>query len=96
MNTIKQLFVAMFLLAITLTVSAEEKTVTLKVEGMTCASCLYQVEKALANVEGVTQADVVAKTNEAFVTYDDAQTNIAALTEATGNAGFPSILKITN
>ena len=96
MNTIKQLFVAMFLLAITLTVSAEEKTATLKVEGMTCASCLYQVEKALANVEGVTQADVNAKTNEASVTYDDAQTNIAALTEAKGNAGFPSALKITN
>jgi len=32
-------------------------------------------------------------TKEAEVTFDNAVTNIAALTEATTNAGFPSTLK---
>jgi len=29
----------------------------------------------------------------ARVTYDDAETNVAALTRATANAGYPSALK---
>ena len=34
------------------------QTVTLPVEGMTCASCVARVEKALRRVEGVTSAAV--------------------------------------
>lgn len=96
MKTTKRLLIASALLIATNIVSAEEKIATLKVEGMTCASCPYQVEKALSKVDGVTAATVAAKTREASVTYDDTKTNVLALTEATDNAGFPSALKITN
>ena len=96
MNTIQPLFLAVLLLVTTLGVNAEEKTAILKVDGMTCASCPYQVKKALTKIDGVKQADVALDTREATVTFDDIHTNIATLTEATGNAGFPSTLKAVN
>ena len=76
-----------------MTASAEQQTVKLKVNGMTCFSCPYQVESALKRVDGVITASASLDTREAEVTFDSAVTNIAALTEATTNAGFPSTLK---
>ena len=69
---------------------AKEQTATLKVEGMSCASCPYQVKKSLTQIDGVTSAEVSLETNKAVVVFDDAKTDIAALTEATAGAGFPS------
>ena len=64
MNVIKPLFISVLFLFVTTTVNAEEKTATLKVEGMTCASCPYQVKKALTRVEGVKEASVAIKTRD--------------------------------
>lgn len=71
---------------------AGEQTVKLAVEGMTCASCPYMVKSALKKVEGVATIDVSLEKKLAVVTFDDATTNVAALTEATSSAGFPSEL----
>jgi len=81
------------LIVLPMTASAEQKTVKLKVNGMSCITCPYQVKSALKRVEGVITASASLETKEAEVTFDDAVTNIAALTEATTNAGFPSTLK---
>jgi len=59
---------------------------------MSCFSCPYQVKSALKQVEGVITTSASLDTKEAEVTFDDAITNIAALTETTANAGFTSIL----
>ncbi|NQU62430.1 MAG: mercury resistance system periplasmic binding protein MerP [Rhodospirillales bacterium] len=72
---------------------AAEKTVTLAVENMFCASCPYIVKKSLARVTGVTKVDVSFERKTAMVTFDDAKTNIEALTGATFDAGYPSELK---
>ncbi|MGO1250723.1 heavy-metal-associated domain-containing protein, partial [Psychrobacter sp.] len=40
---------------------------TLPIEGMTCASCVGRVEKALKKVEGVQQANVNLATERAWV-----------------------------
>lgn len=71
---------------------AAEQTVKLDVKGMTCASCPYQVQSALKKVEGVTTVDVSLQKALAVVTYDDAKADVAALTKATTDAGFPSTL----
>ena len=42
---------------------------TLPVRGMTCASCVGRVEKALAGLDGVVSAEVNLATEEATVTY---------------------------
>ena len=41
-------------------------------------------------VEGVIQVEVSFAEREAVVTYDDARTSVAALVEATANAGYPA------
>ncbi|AZG78878.1 mercury resistance system periplasmic binding protein MerP [Methylocystis rosea] len=72
---------------------AATKTVTLSVANMTCAACPITVKKALSKVEGVQSAEVSYEKKEAVVTYDDAKTNVEALTKATEGAGYPSELK---
>lgn len=79
---------ALFLTAIP--AIAGEKTVTLAVENMTCASCPYIVEQTLAGVPGVLRTDVSLEEKTAVVTFDDAKTDPAALTAATAGAGYPS------
>lgn len=63
------------------------------VEGMTCASCPYQVEAALKKVDGVMHIEVSLADKRAVVTFDDAKVDAAALTKATTVAGFPSHLQ---
>lgn len=72
---------------------AATRTVTLSVPGMTCVTCPITVKKALTQVPGVQQADVTFAKREAVVTFDDAKTTVATLTEATKNAGYPSTVK---
>ena len=67
-----------------------EKTVTLAVKNMYCADCPFIVKKSLEAVPGVAKAVVSYKDKTAIVTYDDARTDVKALTAATTNAGYPS------
>jgi mercuric ion binding protein len=92
MIKMKTLITLAALIVVPFTASAEQQTVKLKVDGMSCSSCPYQVKSALKRVEGVIAASASLDTKEAEVTFDDAVTDIAALTEATANAGFPSTL----
>lgn len=69
---------------------AAQRSVTLAVDGMTCASCPYIVKQTLADVPGVSDVTVSFKKKTAVVAFDDSKTNVAALTTATTNVGFPS------
>lgn len=93
MNKLKTLLTLGALITMPLTALAEQQTVILKVDGMTCQSCPYQVKRSLKQVEGVISANASLQNSEAKVTFDAAVTSIAALTQATTNAGFPSMLK---
>jgi mercuric ion binding protein len=93
MNSMKILVILGALIVMPMSALAAEQTIKLKIDGMTCQSCPYQVKRALKRVEGVISASASLETSEAEVTFDDAVTNIAALTRATTNAGFPSTLR---
>ncbi len=69
---------------------AAPQTVTLAVPNMTCPACPITVKKALSRVPGVTDVSVSYETKQATVVFDNAQTNVAALTRATTDAGYPS------
>lgn len=71
---------------------ADEQTVILEVSGMTCVSCPYIVRESLAAVDGVSTVEVSMADRSAIVTFDDSRTDIAALTSATTEMGFPSML----
>src|SRR5207249_3562986 len=59
----------------------------LPIEGMTCASCVRRVEKALARVPGVTEASVNLATEKARVLADPSVT-ADQLTAAVEKAGY--------
>ncbi|WP_175727568.1 heavy metal translocating P-type ATPase [Burkholderia ambifaria] len=62
-------------------------TIELEIDGMTCASCVSRVEKALAKVPGVTRASVNLATERATI---DAAPDVPAsrLAEAVQQAGY--------
>ena len=62
-------------------------SLTLDVEGMSCASCVARVEKVLAAVPGVSQATVNLANERATVTGTPAA---PALREALDTAGYPA------
>jgi P-type Cu+ transporter len=62
--------------------------VTLPIEGMTCASCVRRVEKALARTPGVSKASVNLATEQATVSYDPAVSGLDQLKTAVGKAGY--------
>lgn len=72
---------------------AADKTVTLAVQNMYCAACPHTVKSSLQSVPGVKAVSVSLQDKSAVVTFDDAKTNVTALTAATTNAGYPSAPK---
>lgn len=91
MKRISSLVVSLFLMEILNSpVLAAEKTVTLKVDGMTCQSCPYMVKTAVKKLKGITKIEVSLATKKAVVIFDDSLTNVEEITHATFNAGFPS------
>ena len=58
------------------------------ITGMTCASCVRRVERALGKTAGVAEANVNLATERATVTYDPAVTTVDALLAAVTKAGY--------
>ena len=56
--------------------------------GMTCASCVARVEKALKKVPGVTDASVNLATESARITYVPSEQMEAHLRRAVRDAGY--------
>jgi mercuric ion binding protein len=69
---------------------AADKSVTLKVEHMTCVTCGPIVQGTLEKAQGVKVVQVSAEAGTAVVMFDDARTNIPALIAAITDAGYPS------
>lgn len=58
------------------------------IEGMTCASCVSRVEKALRSVGGVANASVNLATEEAVIRYKPGQMKDDAIRKAIESAGY--------
>ncbi|SHN74808.1 Cu+-exporting ATPase [Geodermatophilus obscurus] len=72
------------------TAAANESTAscTLDIGGMTCASCVGRVEKALRRVDGVAGAEVNLATEVATVRFDPTEAGLEDLTAAVARAGY--------
>jgi Cu+-exporting ATPase len=68
------------------------QSVTLPVEGMTCAACQANVQRALNAAAGVHSAAVNLMLHEASVVFDPSVTNPASLVEAINQTGYASTL----
>lgn len=73
--------------------TATTQTVTLAVQNMDCPLCPFTVRKALQGVPSVSKVSVDYYGKTATVSFDPSKTNVQALTQATGNVGFPSTVK---
>lgn len=62
--------------------------VSFPVTGMTCASCVNRVEKAIGKVVGVERATVNLATERASVAYDPAATTVGEIAHAVERAGY--------
>ncbi|HEV8290497.1 MAG TPA: cation transporter, partial [Tepidisphaeraceae bacterium] len=70
------------------TQTADAREVNLNVEGMTCASCVAHVEKALKSVPGAQDAQVNLARGRARVRFDPGKTDPAKLAQAIEHSGY--------
>jgi Cu+-exporting ATPase len=68
--------------------TTDRRQLTLAVEGMTCASCVRRVERALGRVPGVEQAAVNLAAETALVVLDPDQATMPELEAAVERAGY--------
>lgn len=66
----------------------EDKTVTIPIEGMTCASCANAITKEINKLEGIKSANVNFATEKAVVTYDPNIVRLSNIKKAIENAGY--------
>jgi len=70
--------------------AATTKTITLDIQNMTCGTCPITVKYALKKVPGVIDASADFASKTATVSFDPEKASVAALIDATTNAGYPS------
>ena len=75
--------------------NGQPATAQLKVTGMTCNGCVVAVKRTLANIPGVSDADVDLDGGWAKVTYDPAQSSTEAMTTALGQLGYVAEVEST-
>ena len=68
----------------------QDLKITLPVEGMTCAACQANVQRALTAAPGVAKAAVNLMTHQATVHYDPAATSPERLVAAINDTGYAS------
>ncbi len=92
MNGIVRMLAVVVVLLAAAPAPAAERVVTLDIDNVTCELCAPIVKRVLSRVPGVRQVDVSERDGRATarVTFDDTRTTVAALVEATTNAGYPS------
>lgn len=66
----------------------EKGKLEVSIEGMTCASCVQRIEKALAKVNGVTRATVNLATERAAIEFTQGMASESALLQAIEKAGY--------
>jgi Cu+-exporting ATPase len=69
----------------------QEKGTVLKISGMTCATCVNTIEKALLGLDGVTSTQVNLGNETAIVDYDQNKLSLHDLGRAVRDAGYEVI-----
>lgn len=64
------------------------KQITLKVDGMTCASCQAHVQHAALSLPGVTEADVLLDQGLAHIKFDKSRVDTSQIIQAINQSGY--------
>ena len=66
--------------------------IVLSVSGMTCASCVRHVDRALRDLEGVSAVTVRMREGKVAVSHDPSEAPVETLIEALREAGYDGAL----
>src|SRR5437867_9246996 len=72
--------------------SVKPVSLTIPIEGMSCASCVAKIEHGLSAVPGVSRAAVNLATEQATVEYQPGVTDPAAIQETIRSLGYTPVL----
>ena len=75
--------------------AGREEMLSLPIEGMTCATCVGRVERAIAGVPGVVVASVNLATERANVEFVDGRSDVGAVADAVLAAGYTPVTQTT-
>jgi periplasmic mercuric ion binding protein len=67
---------------------AKQKTVQMRIAGMTCAACAKGLEASFRNMAGVVKADVDYKAGQAVVTFDTTKQSAESLSKFIVSCGY--------
>ncbi len=68
--------------------NANQKTVQMRIAGMTCVSCAKGLEASLHNMAGVVKVTVDYKTGQAVVTFDMSKQSAQSLSKFVVSCGY--------
>ncbi|EZP66447.1 Copper-translocating P-type ATPase [Sphingomonas paucimobilis] len=77
------------------TQARSEDRLSLAIDGMTCATCVGRVERAIAGVPGVAGVSVNLATERANVEFVDGRSDVAAVADAVLAAGYTPLTQTT-
>lgn len=66
-------------------------TKTIKIEGMTCASCAKAVERVTKKLDGVAESNVNLATEKLTISYDPSSVSIVDIKKAVDKAGYKAV-----
>ncbi|XP_045204361.2 LOW QUALITY PROTEIN: copper-transporting ATPase 1-like [Mercenaria mercenaria] len=70
-----------------------DRQAVLSVEGMTCQSCVKNIESNIGKMKGIVNIKVILDSSEALVTYSPTETSPPIIAESIDDMGFPSKVK---
>lgn len=75
---------------------SEAVSKTMKIEGMTCASCAKNVERATRKLAGVTESNVNFATEKLTISYEPSLVKVSEIKNAIEKAGYKAIEEETS
>ena len=70
------------------------ETLSLPIEGMTCASCVIRVEKTLKKIDGIQDVNVNLATEKVTFRFDPLIANLESVSHAVEDAGYKLVLPV--
>ena len=68
-----------------------KREILLPISGMTCASCVKAVERAIGKLEGIIEVSVNLATEKAKVVYDTSKVRLSQIKDAVVKAGYQAL-----
>jgi len=68
--------------------NVEEDSIELRIQGMTCASCVHTIETNLLQVDGIKQVEIALTTGKAKIKYNPNQIGLRRIIDRISDLGF--------